>query len=136
VIAGDRGTWRSSTSRKAVIAMAASSTERPAAARPQAHPTAHVPACVSSGGQSPVCAAVAKRTSPDPAFVRNLERLVEIADHSRLLDSRIEYWSWYTGVNAEVRRMALANGYTIRFRVERPGGKKVTLHTICPDEIR
>lgn len=74
--------------------------------------------------------------APPRSFTEQQDRLQKQADDSRLLDSRIEYWSWYTGVSAEVRRIALKHGYTVRFRLHRPGGKRVTLHTICPDEVR
>jgi hypothetical protein len=131
----NRGIWRST--RPSLKAAAATAAE-PIASRPAAQAealTVLAPECVLWGGQSPVCVAAVAEAPSNP-YLRNLERLTKVADDSRILDSRIEFWSWYTGVSADARRAALANGYTVRFRLTRPGGKRITLHTICPDEIR
>lgn len=75
------------------------------------------------------------RLLPDRSFVENMRRLAEHARNSQVLDSRVDFWCARTGVDPELRRVALASGYVVRFTCQ-VRGRTYVVHTIQPTEIK
>jgi hypothetical protein len=74
------------------------------------------------------------KTVPDRGFKAQQRLNAEIADASRVYDSRLEKMCHESGLDPKPRRVALANGRTVVF-IRRERGRTVAVHRIRPDEF-
>jgi hypothetical protein len=127
---GDRGIWHSTNKSRAHAGRAGGSphANQSCNGQPQSN------GCSSCSGEYlPAGVAVQQRTEPNRLYLENIENRAIDRDNSRLLDSRINFWCERLGGNPDLYRAALEAGYTVRF-VDYSSGRKVTRHTVHPDE--
>jgi hypothetical protein len=88
------------------------------------------------GAPSPSCVAagdVAKQ-APDRSFTERRQELQQIADDSRVLDSRLEKLCHEADLDPEPRRAALARGQTVAF-IRKSRGRTICVMRIRPGDF-
>jgi hypothetical protein len=129
----DRGTWPNIAGRWGTNALAGRA-DQVAFKNPHS-PAAYAVGPCCSVTVSPSCVAAAmSKTAPDRGFKAQQRLNAEIADASRVYDSRLEKMCHESGLDPEPRRVALANGRTVVF-IRRERGRTVAVHRIRPDEF-